>query len=61
MDFQQICELAKRFDEKLQLAAETCDLARRDRLLREAKELDRRIKDPGPVNEQAGNLYGSRY
>ncbi len=49
MDFRQICELAKRFDEKLQLATETCDLAKRDRLLREARELDQRIKSPEPI------------
>ena len=51
MDFRQICELAKEFDEKLQLATETCDLAKRDRLLREARELDRRLKEPEPVDD----------
>jgi hypothetical protein len=51
MDFQQILELTKQFDEKLQLATETCNLAKRDRLLREARELDRRLKNPEPVGE----------
>jgi hypothetical protein len=51
MDFRQVLELAKRFDEKLQLATETCNLAKRDRLLREARELDRMLKNPEPVSE----------